>query len=105
MPIEFRNPLATQGSLLARLRTMIGRSESGSDVTAAAAGTESASSNDRVSLSSDALDLASGQPLPLSATYPDASRVAELKQAIENGNFRIDSDRIASKVSLLYGRR
>ena len=105
MSIDFRNPLANQGSLLTRLRTMISRADSPAGTSTSPNGMTDTRHTDRISLSSDAqrvADVLSGNGS--SAQY-DAERVAILKQAIETGTFRIDTDRIANKVSLQYGGR
>jgi flagellar biosynthesis anti-sigma factor FlgM len=105
MSIDFRNPLANQVALLARLRAMIGRSGSPADNAASAGGATDRRHADRVSLSNDAQRIANDMRDNESFTDYDAERVAALKQAIESGNFRIDSARIADKVSLQYGGR
>ena len=105
MPIDFRNPLATQGALLERLRSMIGRAGSPADDSAPADKKADSSHSDRVSLSSDARRIAEGLRGSGTAAHFDAERVATLKQAIETGTFRIDTARIADKVSLQYGDR
>ena len=98
MAIDFRNPLANHGALLERLRSMMGRT-----------GSQDASSGpkerqtDTVSLSDDAQRIADNLRGTAPVSRNDAERIATLKQAIESGTFRIDSDRIADKVSLQYG--
>lgn len=106
MPIEFRNPLASQGLLLDKLRAMIGRTETGGDAAARPADHgKTAPQGDRVSLSSDARRIVEQALVRTPVSQVDAERIAALKQAIETGSFRIDSDSIAYKVSLQYGSR
>ncbi|HUT39977.1 MAG TPA: flagellar biosynthesis anti-sigma factor FlgM [Gammaproteobacteria bacterium] len=105
MPIDFRNPLTTQGALLERLRTLIGRAGSPADNSAPVNGKANARHTDRVSLSSDAQRIADELRGSEATAHYDAERVATLKQAIETGTFRIDTARIAHKVSLQYGDR
>jgi flagellar biosynthesis anti-sigma factor FlgM len=105
MSIDFRNPLANQSALLARLRTMISRAGSPSDSTALTEGSADRKHTDRVSLSSEAQRIAREPQHGESVAHNDAARIAALKQAIETGTFRIDSDRIADKVNLHYGSR
>ena len=105
MPIDFRNPLATQGALLERLRSMIGRAGSPADDSAPADKKDDSLHSDRVSLSSDARRIAEGLRGSETAADFDTERVATLKLAIETGTFRIDTARIADKVSLQYGDR
>jgi len=104
MSIDFRNPLANQGHLLARLRAMIGRSGAPAD-SAAANGNTDGRHTDRVSLSRDAQRIADEMRGNESLAAYDGDRVATVKQAIESGNFHIDTARIANKVSLHYGSR
>jgi flagellar biosynthesis anti-sigma factor FlgM len=103
MSIDFRNPLANQGTLLARLRAMIGQPAAPEETAASAGSMTTGRQSDRVSLSNDAQRIADqmrGNEYP---AHYDADRVAALKQAIESGTFRIDTARIADKVSLQYG--
>lgn len=105
MPIDFRNPLTTQGALLERLRTMIGRAGSPAGDSVPTDKKADSLHTDRVSLSSDAQRIADELRGSKTAADFDAERVAALKQAIETGTFRIDTARIADKVSLQYGDR
>lgn len=98
MAIDFRNPLAG-GALLTRLRTMLGGT--GQQPETADTVTSGRRYTDRVTLSSTALRIADG----LAGAQAGAERIAAIKQAIETGDFRIDSARIADKVSLQYGGR
>jgi flagellar biosynthesis anti-sigma factor FlgM len=90
--------------LLARLRAMIGRTDTPAD-TAATPGSTEGRHADRVSLSHDAQRIADELRSNETLAQFDGKRVAALKQAIESGNFRIDTARIADKVSLQYGGR
>ncbi len=83
---------------------MIGRTDTSAN-TAAAPGSAEGRHADRVSLSHDAQRIADEQRSNEALVHFDGNRVAALKQAIESGNFRIDSTRIADKVSLQYGGR
>ena len=105
MPIDFRNPLATQGALLERLRTMISRAGATTKATVAAEENTRTPHADRVSLSSDARRITDELRGSISAEHFDVERIAALKQAVETGTFRIDTARIADKVSLHYGDR
>jgi negative regulator of flagellin synthesis FlgM len=104
MSIDFRNPLAGQSTLLARLFTMIGRTGAAAGPAASVAESDRRNA-DSVSLSGDARRIAEELRRSAAAAPIDAHRIANLKQAIETGNFRIDTARIADKVSLQYGDR
>lgn len=105
MSIDFRNPLTNQGALLARLRGLVSRAGSRFDTDTSAERVTDGRHTDRVSLSSDSQRLANGMLNQASVNQYDAERVSTLKQAIESGSFRIDTARIAEKVSLQYGDR
>lgn len=105
MPIDFRNPLNGQGTLLTRLRSMLGGGASQAKSATETPDAGPAAQPDRVSLSDNAQRLVEamhGNPV---ATAHDAGRIAEIRQAIESGTFSIDSSRIADKVRLHYTGR
>lgn len=104
MSIDFRNPL-NQGALLARLRAMFTGAAAQAGGAAHAEGAVDGRHADRISLSRDARRIADELRNDRPGADFDADRVAALKQAIESGAFRIDSLRIADKVSLEYGNR
>lgn len=105
MSIDFRNPFNSQGTLLTRLRSMLGVSESQTTAGTAPQDTYPVSQADRISLSANAQRLAEtlhSDPAPI---RNDTDRIAEIRQAIESGTFNIDTSRIADKVRLHYGGR
>jgi len=100
MSIDFGNPLVNQGALLARLRAMFARAESPADPGTGAEGVTNDRRTDRFGLSSDAKRLVDELRQDRPGSNYDAERVAALRQSIESGTFRIDSHRIADRISL-----
>ena len=69
-------------------------------------------SGDRVEISSDATVLAQGMDTIKNSADVRADRVAELKRAIQSGNYKVDSKKIAEKMidssleeAILTGRK
>jgi flagellar biosynthesis anti-sigma factor FlgM len=105
MSIDFRNPLAGQSTLVTKLFTMIGRTGTTADPAPSATAVADRRNVDSVSLSGDARRIADELRSSAAAAPNDTQRIATLKQAIETGKFRIDTVRIADKVSLQYRGR
>lgn len=63
--------------------------------TAAATPTQVASSSEKVELSSMSSSLAKAERAIAESPVVDSKRVAEIKQAIADGRFKVDTDRIA----------